>query len=188
MHIVDATEHVNNAQKSVLLPHIHRLVGDDLRGVTLAIWGLAFKPNTNDMREAPSRVVIKALLEQGAQLRMYDPVAMGEAKRALHADLGVAPETHPSISFVDSAPDALLGAQALVVMTEWEEFQMMDLGRIKALLRQPIVIDGRNIFAPERMQQAGLVYQGVGRRNALAAGAGGATTSLPVPAVKASAA
>ncbi len=188
MHIVDATEHVNNAQKSVLLPHIHRLVGDDLRGVTLAIWGLAFKPNTNDMREAPSRVVIKALLEQGAQLRLYDPVAMGEAKRALHADLGVAPETHPSISFVDSAPDALLGAQALVVMTEWEEFQMMDLGRIKALLRQPIVIDGRNIFAPERMQQAGLVYQGVGRRNALAAGAGGATISLPVPAVKASAA
>ena len=82
----------------------------------------------------------------------------------------------------------MLGAQALVVMTEWEEFQMMDLGRIKALLRQPIVIDGRNIFAPERMQQAGLVYQGVGRRNALAASAGGATTSLPVPAVKASAA
>lgn len=186
MHIVEATERVNNAQKSVLLPHIRRLVADDLRGVTLAIWGLAFKPNTNDMREAPSRVVIKALLDQGARVRLYDPVAMDEAKRALQADLGVAPETHPGISFVDCALDALHGAQALVVMTEWEEFQMVSLERIKALLRQPVVIDGRNIFAPERMQQAGLVYQGVGRRNALAQAAGCSQTSLPGSAVNTS--
>ncbi|UFS57005.1 UDP-glucose/GDP-mannose dehydrogenase family protein [Comamonadaceae bacterium M7527] len=188
MHIVEATERVNNAQKSVLLPHIRRLVADDLRGVTLAMWGLAFKPNTNDMREAPSRVVIKALLEKGARVRLYDPVAMNEAKRVLQADMGVAAEIHPGISFVDSALDALHGAHALVVMTEWEEFQMVSLDRIKALLRQPVVIDGRNIFAPERMQQAGLVYQGVGRRNALAQAAGGSTTSLPGSAVNISAA
>jgi UDPglucose 6-dehydrogenase len=146
--------------------------GENLRGRQFAIWGLAFKPNTNDMREAPSRVVIEALLRRGAKIAAFDPVAMDEAARVLSDDLGLSIARVPQFSFAIDAMSALANADALLVLTEWDEFKQADLAQVKHALASPIVLDGRNIFSLTETASLGLVYQGIGRCNSLAQAAG----------------
>jgi UDPglucose 6-dehydrogenase len=156
LRVLEAVEAANERQKRVLVDKVVRRFGDDLSGRTFALWGLAFKPNTDDMREAPSRVIVHELVRRGAAVRAYDPVAMDEARRVL--------EGTPRLSFADSADDALEGADALLLVTEWKEFRTPDFERIKGALRQPVVFDGRNQWDPELMRSLGLEYQGIGRR------------------------
>jgi UDPglucose 6-dehydrogenase len=153
--VLQAVEDANERQKRVLVNKIVARYGEDLSGVTLAIWGLAFKPNTDDMREAPSRVIVAELARRGARLQAYDPVAMPEAQRVL--------EGTPGLRFVDSQAAALEGADALVVVTEWKEFRNPDFDGMKAALKQPLIFDGRNIYDPALMRLLGIEYQGIGR-------------------------
>src|ERR1700733_6891580 len=152
--IFAAVESVNHRQKQVLFHKIKAHFGD-LRGKTLAIWGLAFKPNTDDMREAASRVLIESLWAAGAKVRAYDPVAMPECRRIYgeRADL----------TLCKTGPEALLGADALAIVTEWREFRSPDFDHIKATLRSPVIFDGRNLYDPEQMQKAGFDYYAIGR-------------------------
>jgi len=152
--IVDAVEQVNEAQKHVLFAKVQRHFGGELAGRHIAVWGLAFKPRTDDMREAPSLVLIEALLAAGATVTAFDPEAMQEAKRRLG----------DSIGYAASALEAVEGADALVLVTEWNEFRHADLDEIRARLKNPVVFDGRNIFNPERMRGHGFVYEGIGTR------------------------
>ncbi|HZF79500.1 MAG TPA: UDP-glucose/GDP-mannose dehydrogenase family protein, partial [Rubrivivax sp.] len=138
--VLQAVERANDRQKHVLVDKIVAEFGHDLSGRTFAVWGLAFKPNTDDMREAPSRVIVQELTRRGAQVRAYDPVAMQEAARVL--------EGTPRLQFVTSQTEALTGADALVVVTEWKEFRNPDFDAIKATLKQPLVFDGRNLYDP----------------------------------------
>jgi UDPglucose 6-dehydrogenase len=160
LQVLRAVESANDAQKKVLIEKIVRRFGNDLTGRRFALWGLAFKPNTDDMREAPSRVIIGELLSRGALVQAYDPIAIAEARRVL----GVA----PGLAFADSAMDALQGADALVIVTEWKEFRSPDFGRIKSTLRHPVVFDGRNMFAPASVEAAGIEYHAIGRLGARA--------------------
>ena len=153
--VLQAVESANERQKHVLVDKIVARFGEDLSGRCFALWGLAFKPNTDDMRDAPSRVIVAELVRRGASLRAYDPVAMDEAARVLGSVRG--------LSFVDSAAQALVGADALVVVTEWKEFRNPDFDAIKAALKQPVVFDGRNIFDPAFMRTLGIEYSGIGR-------------------------
>ncbi|MFO1272285.1 MAG: UDP-glucose/GDP-mannose dehydrogenase family protein [Rubrivivax sp.] len=153
--VLKAVEEANERQKHVLVDKIVARFGEDLAGCTFALWGLAFKPNTDDMREAPSRVVVAELLRRGARVRAYDPVAMDEARRVL----GNLPDLH----FAASQGEALEGADALVVVTEWKEFRNPDFDHIKATLAQPLVFDGRNLYEPAFMKTLGIDYQGIGR-------------------------
>jgi UDPglucose 6-dehydrogenase len=159
--ILQAVEAVNDKQKLVLGAKITRRFGEDLAGRHFAIWGLAFKPNTDDMREAPARVLLAGLLARGATVAVYDPVAMAEARRVLTLDLG--DEQLSRVRFVDSAMEVLPQADALVIVTEWKAFRSPDFGRIKAELKQPVIFDGRNLFEPELMAEAGFEYHGIGR-------------------------
>ena len=129
--------------------------GEDLHGKTFALWGLAYKPNTDDMREAPSRVIVAELTRRGAKVRAYDPVAAQEAARVMGDVAG--------LSIVDSAAAALEGADALAIVTEWKEFRTPDFEAIKAALRTPVVFDGRNLYEPAVMAALGLEYHCVGR-------------------------
>jgi UDPglucose 6-dehydrogenase len=158
--VIDAVDAVNERQKTVLLDKMVARLGADLAGKTFAVWGLAFKPNTDDMREAPSREVIAGLLRHGARVRAYDPVAMDEARRVM------APADE-SIVFVDSAKAALAGADALVIVTEWKEFRTPDFDDIREALKQPLVFDGRNLYDPKVMASFGLEYYSIGRAPAL---------------------
>ena len=153
--VLQAVESANERQKHVLVDKIVARFGEDLSRRCFALWGLAFKPNTDDMRDAPSRVIVAELVRRGASLRAYDPVAMDEAARVLGSVRG--------LSFVDSAAQALVGADALVVVTEWKEFRNPDFDAIKAALKQPVVFDGRNIFDPAFMRTLGIEYSGIGR-------------------------
>jgi UDPglucose 6-dehydrogenase len=153
--VLQAVEKANERQKHVLVDKIMARFGADLAGRTFAVWGLAFKPNTDDMREAPSQVVIDELTRRGAMVRAYDPAAMAEAARALAGT--------PRLHFAASQADALVGADALVVVTEWKEFRNPDFDAIKAALKQPLIFDGRNIYDPALMQMHGIEYTGVGR-------------------------
>ena len=159
--VLQAVEAANDRQKTVLVDKITARFGQDLAGRTFALWGLAFKPDTDDMREAPSRVIIAELLARGASVRAYDPVAMPEAARVLGSPVG--------LSLVASQSEALAGADALVVVTEWKEFRNPDFDAIKAALRQPLIFDGRNIFDPVLMRLHGIEYSGIGRGAALRA-------------------
>jgi len=154
--LLNAVERVNDAQKHVLVDKIVERFGGDLTGRTFALWGLAFKPNTDDMREAPSRVVVDALGARGARVVAYDPVAMDEAKRVF--------KDVPHLAYAKSPIAACDGADALVVITEWKEFRSPDFDEIKSRLKAPLVFDGRNVFAPELVRAAGLEYFGIGRR------------------------
>jgi UDPglucose 6-dehydrogenase len=158
LQVLRAVENANDAQKKVLIEKIVRRFGNDLTGRRFALWGLAFKPNTDDMREAPSRVIIGEMLARGATVQAYDPIAMVEARRVLGSVSGLA--------FADSAMDALQGADALVIVTEWKEFRSPDFERIKATLSQPVVFDGRNMFAPAIVEAAGIEYHAIGRLGA----------------------
>jgi UDPglucose 6-dehydrogenase len=156
--ILEAAERVNDGQKRVLL----RMVGDRFDGVlsgrTLAIWGLSFKPETDDMREAPSLVIVDGLLERGAQVRVHDP-------EALHVARGIWGDR---VTYCEHNYDALEGADALLIVTEWKQYRNPDFGRIRRLLRQPIILDGRNLFDPGHMGELGFDYHSMGRPAALA--------------------
>ena len=155
LRVLDAVEEANEVQKLVLVERVVQRFGEDLKGRTFAVWGLAFKPNTDDMREAPSRVVVEELTRRGARVQAYDPVAMPEAQRALGHVAG--------FSVVPSAEAALEGADALLIVTEWREFRTPDFDRIKTTLKQPLVLDGRNLYEPELMRSLGIDYVGIGR-------------------------
>jgi UDPglucose 6-dehydrogenase len=156
MQILAAVEGVNEAQKLRLLEKITSRLGKDLRGTTFAVWGLAFKANTDDMREAPSRAIIGGLVQRGARVVAYDPVAIDEAKRVFGS--------LAALTYAASPLDAATDADALVVVTEWQEFRSPDFGELKRLLRQPLLFDGRNLFDPAQVRGAGLEYFGIGRR------------------------
>jgi len=163
LKLLGAVEAVNEAQKRVLVAKIVARFGASLEGRTFAIWGLAFKPNTDDMREAPSRVVVAELGKRGAKLRLFDPVALGEARRAIESDLAGQPESLAGMTWCASQDEALQGADALVIVTEWKSFRSPDLEGIRAALSQPVIFDGRNLFDPATMKDAGFEYFAVGR-------------------------
>jgi UDPglucose 6-dehydrogenase len=156
LRILAAVEAVNEAQKSRLLAKITGRLGENLGGRRLALWGLAFKANTDDMREAPSRTIVRGLIERGAAVAAYDPVAMEEAKRAFGSV--------PQLSYASSPIDAIAGSDALIVVTEWQEFRSPDFALLKRQLRTPLVFDGRNLYDPAQVRAAGLEYFGIGRR------------------------
>jgi len=153
--VLEAVEAANKRQREVLKSKVVGRFGGDLAGRQFAVWGLAFKPNTDDMREAPSRAVIDGLLELGATIKAYDPVAMHEAKRVFGDVDG--------LQFVDKQTDALDGSDALIVVTEWKEFKSPDFDDIRTRLRHPVIFDGRNLYDPKLMADFGIEYFGIGR-------------------------
>ncbi len=156
--ILDAVEQVNELQKSILVRKLKLLHGGKLKGVTVALWGLAFKPNTDDMREAPSRVIIDQLLAEGAAVRAYDPVAMDEAQRLYQDGQGKS-----GLTFCRDAYEAASGAAALLIATEWQEFRSPDFARLKNLLSAPRILDGRNLYDPASLARQGFEYYAIGR-------------------------
>ncbi len=155
MLLLKAVEAVNERQKGLLVEKVKRHFGADLSGLTFALWGLAFKPRTDDMRDAPAITVIESLLSAGAQVQAFDPEAMAEAKKIFGARIGYASRNY----------DALEGAAALLILTEWNEFRRPDFERIKQLLKQPVIFDGRNIYDPKDLQKLGFQYYSIGRAN-----------------------
>jgi UDPglucose 6-dehydrogenase len=158
LKLLDAVERVNYAQKHVLTEKIVKRFGEDLSGRTIAMWGLAFKPNTDDMREAPSLVLIDDLTKRGAKVAAFDPVAMKEARHLL--------SDNDKVRFVDGANDALDGADALAIVTEWKTFRAPDFAAIKAALKTPTIFDGRNLYEPDSMRELGFEYYPIGRPQA----------------------
>ena len=155
LRVLGAVKAANDAQKMVLVDRITDHFGQDLSGHRFALWGLAFKPNTHDMREASSLVVIAELVKRGAQVAAYDPVATAEAERLLAAG--------SRLSYAKSALAALEGASALIIVTEWAEFRNPDFGQLRSLLKTPIIFDGRNIYEPATVRAHGLTYFPIGR-------------------------
>ncbi|MDN7492565.1 MULTISPECIES: UDP-glucose dehydrogenase family protein [Burkholderia] len=163
LRILEAVEAANYAQKDVLISKIEQRFGADLTGREFAVWGLAFKPNTDDMREAPSRRLIAALLERGATVRAYDPVAVDEARRVFALDFGTDPDALARLHLVETQDIAVTGADALVIVTEWKEFRSPDFTRLKAELKAPVIFDGRNLYEPDAMAELGIDYYAIGR-------------------------
>ncbi|BAX60160.1 UDP-glucose dehydrogenase family protein [Burkholderia stabilis] len=163
LRILEAVEAANHAQKDVLIGKIEQRFGADLTGREFAVWGLAFKPNTDDMREAPSRRLIAALLERGATVRAYDPVAVDEARRVFALDFGDDADALARLHLVDTQDVAVTGADALVIVTEWKEFRSPDFTRLKAELKAPVIFDGRNLYEPDAMAELGIDYYAIGR-------------------------
>ncbi len=155
LRILRAVEDANEAQKSVLLEKLDRRYGADVRGMKIAMWGLAFKPNTDDMREAPSRVIIEGLLDRGATVVAYDPVAEEEAQRHIGERAGLA--------YAPSPMAALADADILLIVTEWKEFRSPDFEAIAARLARKAIFDGRNMYEPSIVRECGLEYHGIGR-------------------------
>jgi len=153
--ILAAVEAVNDRQKSLMVRKIQKVLGNKLAGRHFAMWGLAFKPNTDDMREAPSRVIIEALWEAGATVAVHDPVAMPEARR-LYGN-------RKDLTLTDNPQAALKGADALIIVTEWQLFRSPDFDEIKAALKEPLIFDGRNLYDPALMKSFGIRYFAVGR-------------------------
>ena len=167
MRLVRATEQVNEQQKYRLVERVIEILGPDLRGRQIALWGLAFKPNTDDMREAPSRSIVRRLLQLGATVCAFDPVAGEEALAALKLDMSDQLELLQNFSTVSCEMQALAGADALLVVTEWRNFHNPDFEAMKAAMRLPFIVDGRNLYNPQALLELGIAYQGIGRRNAL---------------------
>jgi UDPglucose 6-dehydrogenase len=165
LKILDAVEAVNELQKYTLVNKIDQRFGSDLKGMKFALWGLAFKPNTDDMREAPSRVIIAELVKRGATIVAHDPVAMPEARHALELDFKDNPQGLKQVSMTDNPMSALDGADALVIVTEWKAFRSPDFEQVLQKLKNPIIFDGRNLYEPLSMQELGIEYQGIGRHN-----------------------
>lgn len=153
--LLTAVESVNDSQKLVLVEKIKKHFGDSLKGKTIAVWGLAFKPNTDDMREAPSRVLIEAMWQEGVNVQAYDPEAMNETRR-IYGD-------RDDLSFMPHAEDALAGADALVVCTEWSAFRSPDWKTVGEKLNAKVVFDGRNLYEPELMAEKGFTHYAIGR-------------------------
>lgn len=158
LKILNAVEAANERQKTVLLDKIFARFGNDLSGKNIALWGLAFKPNTDDMREAPSLVLIEGLWASGATVTAHDPVAMREARRIFGED--------QRLKLMDTPMAALEGADALVIVTEWKVFRSPDFAAIKSKLRSPVIFDGRNLFEPEVLSCNGIEYHAIGRNGA----------------------
>ncbi len=156
MHVIDAVELANDAQKHVLLDKIVAHFGTDLSGKTFAVWGLAFKPNTDDMREAPSRVLMEGLWARGAKVIAHDPAATHETQRIYGA--------HPQLTLVDTPMAALQGADALAIVTEWKVFRSPDFNAMKAALKTSLIFDGRNLYDPASVRAAGFEYFAIGRQ------------------------
>ncbi|WP_216689977.1 UDP-glucose dehydrogenase family protein [Hymenobacter siberiensis] len=152
MQVLRAVESVNEDQKSVLFNKVSKHFGGDLRGLKIAIWGLSFKPKTDDMREAPSLVIIEKLLAAGCTVTAYDPVAMPEAKHSLG----------DSITYAKDEFDALIDADALLIVTEWPEFRVPNFKVVSRLMKQQVIFDGRNIYEPAEMKELGFVYHCIG--------------------------
>lgn len=159
LNLIPAVTRVNNAQKSLLFDKMQRYFGESLRDKHIAIWGLAFKPNTDDLREAPSLMLLEALWKLGVTTTVYDPKAMS-AMRSLYP-------SQPYLSYADKAIAACENADALVIATDWREFNSPDFERLKSQLNAPIIFDGRNLFDPERLNRLGFRYFGVGRGHRL---------------------
>ena len=155
LRVLDAVEAANDAQKQVLVDKLVKRYGSDLKGRRFAMWGLAFKPNTNDMREAPSRSMLEALWAMGASVSAYDPAAMAETRR-LYGE-------RADLQLVDSPMDALKGADALLIVTEWKVFRSPNFGTMKSLLNAPVVFDGRNLYDPDALRESGFEYFPIGR-------------------------
>ena len=158
LKLLDAVERVNDAQKHVLTQKIVKCFGDNLAGRTFALWGLAFKPNTDDMREAPSLVLIDDLTQRGANIVAFDPVAMKEAAHYLGGN--------DKVRLAGSAIEALAGADALAIVTEWKTFRSPDFAAMKVALKAPVVFDGRNLYEPASMRELGFEYYPIGRAQA----------------------
>ena len=165
LKILQAVEEVNDAQKRILVDKVIHHFGQDLTGLRFALWGLAFKPNTDDMREAPSRIIIRELLNRGAEIVAHDPVATQEAWHAFELDFKNDPELLAKIKTVDKSNDTLEGADALIIVTEWKAFRSPDFDLLKQKLKKPIIFDGRNLFEPENLSELGFIYHGIGRHN-----------------------
>ena len=153
LRILDAVEDVNRRQKSIVVEKLKHHFKGQIKGKIVTLWGLSFKPNTDDTREAPALTIIEALVKEGAQIRAHDPAAMEEVKH----------KVGHSVKYFDNSYDALKGADALIVVTEWNEFRRPDFDRMRSLMRTPVIFDGRNIYDPARLREKGFVYYGVGR-------------------------
>jgi len=148
----NVNENVNETQKGVLVKKMQTYFGS-LKGKTIAVWGLSFKPRTDDMRDAPSITIVNALLAQGARVQAFDPEAEDMARRLFGN----------RIEFADKSYEALAGADALAIVTEWNEFREPDFGKMRKLMRTPVIFDGRNIYRPEQMRAFGFTYFSIGR-------------------------
>jgi len=155
MLLLKAVEQVNERQKGILVEKVQRHFGANLSGLTFAVWGLAFKPRTDDMRDAPSITVIEELLKAGARVQAFDPEATEEARKVFG----------DRIHYTDRNYDALAGASALLILTEWNEFRRPDFRRIKKLLKNPVIFDGRNIYDSADLQKVGFKYYSIGRNH-----------------------
>ena len=167
MKVVSAVETVNDHQKTLLVSRLKHYFGEELSGLKFAVWGLAFKPNTDDMREAPSLVIIQELLKLGAQVSAFDPLAAKEGHEALIHEVQD-DELLSRFSLADTAYEAANNADALLVVTEWKTFHHPDFEVLKERMNSPLILDGRNLYDPELLQELGFAYQGIGRRNQLA--------------------
>jgi UDPglucose 6-dehydrogenase len=152
--ILEAVSSVNRAQRQRVLAKLRQFV-PQLKGQTIAVWGLSFKPRTDDVREAPALDIIRAILEAGGLVRAFDPVATAQAKQALSKS--------KRLVFAKDPYDALRGASALLLVTEWDEFRQPDFRRVKKLLKKPIIVDGRNIYNPKELRKLGFIYASIGR-------------------------
>lgn len=155
LKVLNAVEEVNKKQKRIIVEKMKHHYKSYLKGSTIAIWGLSFKPNTDDIREAPALQIIEALLKEGVMLRVHDPEAMEETKRVIGH----------SVKYFENNYDALKGADGLVIVTEWNEFRRPDFDRMKTLMKNPVVFDGRNIYDPVKLREHGFVYYGIGRNS-----------------------
>ncbi len=165
LKILQAVDAVNEKQKYSLVNKIMHRYGNSLIGKTFAVWGMSFKPNTDDMRDAPSRVIIKELVKLGAKIQVYDPVAMKEARRVLDLDFQGNQKYLNCVSFMESMQATIVGANALIVVTEWKEFRSPDLKMLKGKLLDAVIFDGRNLYEPNELSDAGLEYYGIGRKS-----------------------
>ncbi|MEX0362093.1 MAG: UDP-glucose/GDP-mannose dehydrogenase family protein, partial [Allomuricauda sp.] len=155
--IIGAVEDVNDDQKFVIAKKVVNRFGEDLKGKTFAVWGLAFKPQTDDMREAPAIYIIKDLVERGASIQAYDPKAMGEAQEFYLKDV-------PNVSYCNSKYETLQGADAMILLTEWKEFRAPDFEELKQQLNEPIIFDGRNQYDDQTLEELGFEYFQIGKK------------------------
>ena len=155
--LISAVENVNNRQKHVISRKVIDLFGEDLSGKVFGVWGLAFKPGTDDMRESPAIYVINDLVRKGARVNVYDPKAMKEAKNHYLKDI-------KEVTYVDSKYQVLANAEALILLTEWKEFRSPDFDKIKSLLKSPIIFDGRNQYNAFNLEEMGIEYYQIGKQ------------------------
>jgi UDPglucose 6-dehydrogenase len=183
LRILEAVEAVNETQKKILAHKIVARLGEDLSDRTFAVWGLAFKPNTDDMREAPSRALIAELLARGAKVVAYDPVAIDESKRVFAIDLQGKPQHLARLTFADEEMQAAAQADALVILTEWKVFKSPDFDSLKTLLKTPLIFDGRNLYEPDTMRELGIEYHAIGRQSAQSEAAASLATAATADAL-----